>query len=128
MLGISRMALLVPFFLVAYLAGVFGLIWFDLHVLDLGDPKFKTSVDIYFPLWSAFYSPAVIAALVFLWRSRGQGWRLWRLAGLYLTLILVALEVSFPLDTGWTVLLLEFAILGFLFWKIQNITERIGYA
>ncbi|HEY6168069.1 MAG TPA: hypothetical protein VI454_08525 [Verrucomicrobiae bacterium] len=122
------MALLVPFFLVAYLAGVFGLIWFDLHVLDLGDPKFKTSVDIYFPLWSAFYSPAVIAALVFLWRSRGQGWRLWRLAGLYLTLILVALEVSFPLDTGWTVLLLEFAILGFLFWKIQNITERIGYA
>ena len=122
------MAPIIPSFLFAYLAGVFGLIWFDLHILDLGDPKFQTSVDVYFPLWSAFYSPAVIAALVFLWRSRLHGRRLWQLAGLYLALILLALEISFAFDLGWIVLLLEFAMLGLLFRKIQQMTERIGYA
>ena len=122
------MVILIPFFCVAYLAGVFGLIWFDLHVLDLGDPKFRTSVDIYFPLWSAFYAPAVIAALAFLWRSRQQGWRLWRLAGLYLAFIFLALEISFIFDLGWIVLLLEFVILGLLFRKIQQMSVRIGYA
>ena len=121
-------AILVPSFCVAYLAGVLGLIWFDLHVLDLGDPKFRTSVDIYFPLWAAFYTPAVIAAFVFLWRSRLQGWRLWRLVGLYLALILLALEVSFCFDLGWVVLLLEFVILGLLFRKTQQMSVRIGYA
>lgn len=122
------MVLLIPSFCFAYLAGVFGFIWFDLHILDLGDPKFKTSVDIYFPLWSAFYAPIVITALVFLWRSRQQGWRLWRLASVYLALILVALETSFALDVGWTVLLLEFAALALLFHAIQHKTERISYA
>jgi hypothetical protein len=122
------MALLTPFFLVAYITGVFGLIWFDLHVLGLGDPKFRASVDFYFPLWSAFYSPALITALVFLWRSQQQGWRLWRLAGMYITLILVALEISFALDTGWVVLLLELATLGLLFRKIQQVTDRLGHA
>jgi hypothetical protein len=122
------MALLTPFFLVAYITSVFELIWFDLNVLGLGDPKFRTSVDFYFPLWSAFYSPALITALVFLWRSQQQGWRLWRLAGMYITLILVALEISFALDTGWVVLLLELAILGLLFRKIQQVTDRLGHA
>ena len=122
------MILIIPPLCVAYLAGVFGLIWFDLHILDFGDPKFRTSVDIYFPLWSAFYAPVVIAALVFLWRSRQRGWRLWRLAGVYLSLILVALEISFALDIGWVVLLLEFAILVLLFRRIAQMAERIGYA
>ena len=122
------MVLLIPSFCFAYLAGVFGFIWFDLHILDLGDPKFRTSVDVYFPLWSAFYAPIVITALVFLWRSRQQGWRLWRLASVYLALILVALETSFALDVGWTVLLLEFAALALLFHAIQHKTERISYA
>jgi hypothetical protein len=122
------MALLVPLFVVAYLIGVFGLIWFDLHILDLGDPKLKTAVDVYFPVWSAFYSPAAITALLFQWRSRLQGCRLWRLAGLYLTLIFGALEVSFILDTRWPMLLLEFVVLGFLFWKIQKVSARLGYA
>jgi hypothetical protein len=120
--------LLAPVFLAAFVAGVFGLIWFDLHVLELGDPKFRTSVGFYFWLWSAFYSPIVIAALVFLLRSHQEGWRLWRLAAVYLALIFVALELSVVFDVRWIVLLLEFAILGFLFWKIQKITDRIGYA
>jgi hypothetical protein len=122
------MARLAPFFFVSYLAGVFGLIWFDLHVLDLGDPKLRTAVDIYFPVWSASYSPAVITALVFQWRSLLRGRRLWWLAVLHLTLIFVALEVSFVLDTRWPVLLLEFLILGLLFWKIQKVSEKIRYA
>lgn len=122
------MALLVPTFVVAYLAGALGLVWFDLHVLGLGDPKFGTAVDIYFPLWSAFYSPAVVAALVFLWRSRQPGLRVWRLAGLYLMLILAALEIAFVLDAGWIFLLMEFAVLGFLFWKFQTITKKIEHA
>jgi hypothetical protein len=122
------MALLISSFCVAYLAGIFGFIWVDLHVLDLGDPKFRTSVDIYFPLWSAFYAPAVIVSLVFLWRSRQQGWCLWRLASLYLALIFMALEISFVFDLGWIVLLLEFVILGLLFRKIQQMSVRIVYA
>src|SRR4051812_37705049 len=119
---------LTPLFLAAFLAGVFGLIWFDLHVLDLGDPKFRTFVGFYFWLWSVFYSPVVIVALVFLLRSQREGWRLWHLAAVYLALIFVALELSFVFDVRWIVLLLEFTILGFLFWKIQKITDRIGCA
>src|ERR1044071_2148558 len=101
------MALLVPSFVAAYLAGVLGLIWFDLHVLGLGDPKF-TSVFIYFPLWSVGLAPAVIFAVVFLWRSTLRGWHLWRLGGVYLALILVTLQISFALDIDW-VIQLEFA-------------------
>ena len=85
-------------------------------------------MDIYFPLWSAFYAPAVIVSLVFLWRSRQQGWCLWRLASLYLALIFMALEISFVFDLGWIVLLLEFVILGLLFRKIQQMSVRIVYA
>ncbi len=121
------MAPLIPSFLASYLAGVFGLIWFDLHVLDLGDPKLRTSVDIYFPIWSAFYSPAVITALIFLWRSRQQHWRLWRLAGLYLALIFSALEISFIFDLGWIVLLLEFVMLSVLFRMIKQTSEKVRY-
>jgi len=128
MLGISRMALLIPFFCVAYLAGVFGMIWFDLHVLGLGDPKFQTSVDFYFPLWSTFYTPVVVIALVFLWRSRQRGWRLWRVAGIYLLLTFIALECSFVFDIGWAVFIVEFALLTLLFYGIQKVSKRVGYA
>ena len=127
-LGISRMAILLPSFLVAYLAGVFCLIWFDLQVLNLGDPKFRTSVDFCFSLWSVFYAPAVVAALVFIWRSRQQGWFLWRLAGVYLALIFLALEISFVFDLGWMALVLEFVGLGLLFRIIDQLSVRVGYA
>ena len=115
-------------FLVAYLAGVFGLIWFDLDVLALGDPKFKGSVDLYFPLWSLFYLPAVITALVFLWRSRYQGPPLARLAALYLAFIFSTLEISFVLNIHWSVLLLEFLMLGILFRQFMQNTKRNGNA
>lgn len=121
------MARLIPSFCIAYLAGVFCLVWMDLNIFGLGDPKFRTSADIYFPLWSAIYSPTVITAFVFLWRTRLRDWRLWQLAGAYLLLILVVLEISFILDIGWVVLLVEFVIFALLFRmvaQVSGVTEQ----
>ena len=115
-------------FSVAYLAGVFGLVYFDLNVLALGDPKFKGAVDLYFPLWALFYLPAAITAIVFLWRSRQQGPSLVRLAALYLALIFFTLEISFVFNIHWSVLLLEFLMLGMLFRQFMQITKRNGNA
>jgi tryptophan-rich sensory protein len=113
-----------PLFLVAYLAGVFGLIWFNLHVLDLGDPKFRTDVGLYFSIWSALFSPVAIAAVVFLARSEQEGWRLLRSAGLYLVLIVTALEISLSFDLDLVALIPMFIILSLLFWKIQQTSDR----
>jgi hypothetical protein len=126
-LSTLNMPLLFLIFLVAYVSGVFSLIWFDLCVLGLGDPKFETALDLYFPLWLAFYLPAVITALVFLWRGRQLGSQLWRLAGIYLFLILAVLEASFVLDVYWLVLLLELVILVLLFRFLLQRAERITH-
>ena len=80
------------------------------------------------------FSPWVLSlvflptAIVFLWRSRQQGPSLVRLAALYLALIFFTLEISFVFNIHWSVLLLEFLMLGMLFRQIMQITKRNGNA
>src|SRR5437660_1287111 len=115
------MRLLVPTFLAAYLTGICGLVAFDIFVLGIGDPKVRTSVLFEFPLFSVLFSPALIAALVFLRRSKRLGRSLWKLAGNYLAFVLVAVEVPILIDADGSLLLLillvEYLFLGWLFWR-----------
>jgi len=109
------MAQVAVLFLTAYLAGVCGLVYFDLSVLGLGDPLLKIEPGLIMALWSVFYLPAAITGIVFLRRSQQQGPSLVRLAAVYLALTLLALEVSFVLHIPWPVLLLEVVVLGLWF-------------
>jgi len=114
----TDMAQAAVLFLAGFVASVFGLVWFDLNIMGLGDVKFKGAMELYFLLWSVFYLPAAITAIMFLRRSGLQGPALTRLAVVYLVLILLALEITFVCDLPWPIVLLEFLILGVWFHQL----------
>ena len=119
------MRLLTPVFLFGYLAGIAGLVAFDIFVLGVGDPKFRTSIFFDFSISSVLFSPALVAGFVFLRRSKLVGGSLWQLGAIYLASVLVAVELPLLIDADGplllAILLLEYLLLGVIFWRSQRL-------
>jgi hypothetical protein len=65
-----RVGIVVPFAFVAmYALGVGAVTFVNIAVFDMVDPKFrelwmKSWLEIYWPLWSVFFAPSAISALL----------------------------------------------------------------
>jgi len=100
-----RVGLVVPFaFVATYALGVGAVTFLNVAVFDMADPKFrelwiKSWLEIYWPLWSAFFAPSAIFALLATWLSRlTKGKEAAVLLGAFLLLILAAIEIAWVLD------------------------------
>jgi hypothetical protein len=100
-----RVGLVVPFaFVVTYALGVGAVTFLNVAVFDMVDPKFrelwvKSWLEIYWPLWSVFFAPSAISALLATWLSRlTKGKEAAMLLGAFLLLILTAIEIAWVLD------------------------------
>jgi len=100
-----RVGLVVPFaFVATYALGVGAVTFLNVAVFDMADPKFrelwiKSWLEIYWPLWSAFFAPSAIFALLATWLSRlTKGKEAAVLLGTFLLLILAAMEIAWVLD------------------------------
>ena len=113
-----RVGLVVPFaFVATYALGVGAVTFLNVTVFDMVDPKFhvpyapggrtrlgeelrmKSWLEIYWPLWSAFFAPSAIFALLATWLSRlTKGKEAAVLLGAFLLLILAAIEIAWVLD------------------------------
>ena len=94
-----RVGLVVPFaFVATYALGVGAVTFLNVAVFDMADPKFrelwiKSWLEIYWPLWSAFFAPSAIFALLATWLSRlTKGKEAAVLLGAFLLLILAAID------------------------------------
>jgi hypothetical protein len=76
----------------------------NIAVFDMVDSKFrelwmKSWLALYWPLWSVFFAPSAISALLATWLSRiTEGKRAAFLLGVFLLLILAAIELAWVLD------------------------------
>ncbi|MEX0701487.1 MAG: hypothetical protein WD069_05265 [Planctomycetales bacterium] len=108
-------------FIAGYVLLTAAVMYVNTTVLRLGDPKFGGGgFELYWPLWMAFYSPVVIAALAAVWWSGLTGLRSLGLAGLMLAVILVVFEVSLLFDIHWSVLLIEWVVLAIVFFSLAR--------
>jgi hypothetical protein len=70
-----RVGIVVPFtFIATYALGVGALTLLNIGALDMGDPKFreewlKAWLEIYWPLWTVFFAPSALCALLATWFS-----------------------------------------------------------
>jgi len=101
----TRVGLVVPFaFVATYALGVGAVTFLNVAVFDMVDPKFrelwvKSWLEIYWPLWSVFFTPSAISALLATWLSRlTKGKAAAVLLGAFLLLILAAIEIAWVLD------------------------------
>src|SRR5215467_5825382 len=101
----TRVGLVVPFaFVATYALGVGAVTFLNVAVFDMADPKFrelwmKSWLEIYWPLWSVFFAPSAISALLATWLSRlTKGKEAAVLLGAFLLLILAAIEIAWVLD------------------------------
>src|SRR5215467_14303355 len=100
-----RVGLVVPFaFVATYALGVGAVTFLNVAVFDMVDPKFrelwmKSWLEIYWPLWSVFFAPSAISALLATWLSRlTKGNAAAVLLGAFLLVILAAIEIAWVLD------------------------------
>jgi len=112
-----RIGIVVPFaFVATYALGVGAETFLNVAVFDMVDPKFrelwaKSWLEIYWPLWSTFFAPSAISALL-----------------AFLLLILVAIEIAWVLDPyigrkGSWFLLGAFAFLSTVFVAIAMVAR-----
>ena len=101
----TKSLLTVPFaFVATYALGVGAVTFLNVTVFDMADPKFrelwmKFRLEIYWPLWSDFFAPSAISALLATWLSRlTKGKAAAVLLGAFLLLILAAIEIAWVLD------------------------------
>jgi hypothetical protein len=130
-----RVGFVVPFALiVAYVLGVGALTLLTIVVFDMGDPKFreewlKSWLEIYWPLWTIFFAPSAICALLATWFSGATERRdAVMMLGVFLVLILITIEIGSVLDPyigryGFWSLLGEFAILSAIFFAIAQVAR-----
>jgi len=130
-----RVGLVVPFaFVATYALGVGAVTFLNVTVFDMVDPKFhelrmKSWLEIYWPLWSVFFAPSAICALLATWLSRlTKGKEAAVLLGTFLLLILAAMEIAWVLDPyigrkGPWFLLGAFACLGTVFLAIAMVAR-----
>jgi hypothetical protein len=109
-------------------------LWCWFAVFDMVDPKFrelwmKSWLEIYWPLWSVFFAPCAISALLATWLSRlTKGKVAALLLGEFLLLILAAIEIAWVLDPyigrkGPWFLLGAFAFLSTVFVAIAMVVR-----
>ena len=118
----KRVGVLVPFaFVVTYVLGVGAIILVNIGVFHIVDPKFRHHwvsawLELYWPLWTTFHAPTAISALLACWFSRPSTRKdAIRLLGLYLLLILFAVQVAWLLDAGVLYQLGAFVLLSTIF-------------
>jgi hypothetical protein len=119
-----RRAKLIAVFLLAYLGGISLLVWFNTRMLGLGDPKARASVMFDFPLFAAFYFPAMLVALWCLFKLAIENKRVGRAAAIFVFLIFAAFEATYVLDMdGWPLLIgiaMQTLILGAIFSRARR--------
>src|SRR5262245_31772482 len=126
-----RVGFVVPFaFIAAYALGVGALTLLNIGVFDMADPKFREKwveswLEIYWPLWTIFFAPSAICALLATWFSRATGRRdAARMLGVCFVLILVAIEIAWALDSyGPRALLGAIAIPSSIFFAIALVVR-----
>src|SRR5436305_543003 len=115
------MVTLVMFVVVAYALCTAAIMYVNVVIFRVGDPKFiGGAFAIYWPLWTLAYSPLAIVALAAVWWSGLVGLARFGLAGAMLLIILVALEMSLLLDIHWSILLLEWVLLSLAFFGVAG--------
>ena len=116
------MVLLSLVVVVAYVLITAAIMYFNLAVLKLGDPKYVGGgpFELYWPLWMGLYTPLVIASLAAIGMADIRGPASFKIAGLLLVLIVVLLEVSFVFDVAWYTVLIEWVVgSAALFWLVR---------
>ncbi len=100
--------------LLAYSIGTLLLVFVNLFVLDLGDPKFRdvlfSGALSYTLLWLLFYLPLALVAAFLVSRPWIQRKDRNRLVVLFVVVILGLLELAFILDLQWPYLFIEYAL------------------
>jgi hypothetical protein len=105
----------------------------NIGVFHLVDPKFremwvKPWLELFWPLWTIFFAPSAISALLACWFSRPSTWRnATALLGVYLFLMLVAIEIAWALDVQFLFLVGEFALLSMIFLTIAHWKSKQAY-
>jgi hypothetical protein len=123
----KRVGVLVPSaFVVAYVLGVGAILLVNIGVLQHVDPKFRVNWvsawrDLFWPLWTIFYSPTAASALLACWFSRPSTRKsAISLLGLYLILILVAIQIAWVIDANLSYVLGAFVLLGAIFFAMAG--------
>ena len=123
-----------PFaFVATYALGVGTVTFLNVAVFDMADPKFrelwmKSWLEMYWSLWSVYFAPSAISALLATWLSRlTKGKEAAVLLGAFLLLILAAID-AWVLDPyigrkGPWFLLGAFACLGTVFLAIAMVAR-----
>ena len=110
--------------LVAYVLLTGGLMYANTTLFGLGDAKFGSGGwELYWPLWSAFYAPLILCALIAAGTSQMPAGRAVGLLWAFLALILAVMEVSFILDIHWTILIVEWTVLSAVFFLACNVFD-----
>jgi hypothetical protein len=121
-----RVASLSHSFIVTYPLGVGALTFLNIGVFDIGDPKFrevwlKFWLEVYWPLWTIFFAPSAICALLASWFSGVTQRRdAVVMLGVFFALILITIEIGWVFDPyigrhGFWPLLGAFVILSAIF-------------
>jgi hypothetical protein len=130
----KRVGVIVPFaFVATYVLAVGAILFINIGVFHIVDPKFREMwiepwLRMYWPLWTVFYAPSAMLALLACWYSRPLLPRhATVLLGFYLFLILVAIEIAFVLDAQPLFNVGEFALLSVIFLAIAHWKAKQAY-
>lgn len=130
-----RVGFAVPFaFIATYTLCVGALTFLNIGAFDMVDAKFREMwvtawLQIYWPLWTVFFAPSAICALLANWFSGATGRRdAVIMLGVFLGLILIAIEIQWTLDAyigryGFWPLLSALTILGAMFFAIGQVAR-----
>jgi hypothetical protein len=116
-----------PFaFVMAYVFGVGALTLVNIGVFHLVDPKFREHwvsawLKMYWPLWTTFFAPSAISALLACWFSRPSTQiDAIRLLGLCLFLILLTVQIELIIDASLYFVFGAFALLSTIFLVVSS--------
>jgi hypothetical protein len=131
---VARLGLAACAFLFAYILAIGALTYVNVVVFKVADVKFLTNpfrawLEIYWPIWTVFYAPAAVAALLAAWFSGLQGRALSLLLGSFLTLICIVMGPAHFFDVGGRTLLIGLFLLAIIYvaiaqmcrsWRVRN--------
>ena len=111
-------------YLASYILATGAMMYANTAWFGAGDVKFGSAGwQLYWPLWAAFYLPPVIAAVGMAWWSALPAGRKAGLLWASLPVVLAFMEVSFFLDIGLPMLLVEWVVLVLLFRAAGSISQ-----
>ncbi len=111
-------------FVLLYIFGCGALMYANTVWWGLGDIKFgEGGWELYWPLWSVFYAPIAIVAIVVAWLTRLPTYKQATLLWLFFLMTLTALEISFCLDIAAPVLIAEWVGLSVAFATVARLVK-----